>query len=55
MKILKYEKPVCELCGGMGAIDIKLPTIYLINSVECPLCNGKGHLNIINIEETNNV
>ena len=50
MKNLQYTKEDCFLCKGSGEIKISPDDLVIcLGSVfkECPLCQGKGHLNMI--------
>jgi DnaJ-class molecular chaperone len=54
MKNLKYTKEDCLLCKGSGEIKVSPDDLMLSLAGEfktCPLCDGKGYLNILNIEE----
>jgi hypothetical protein len=56
MKILKYKQILCEGCRGRREIDIAIkshknyhnPQLPLARKeMNCPLCDGKGHLRIL--------
>ena len=53
MKNLKYKKEDCFLCYGEGLIaiyhfdDCFIPFTHS----ECPICSGKGYLNILKQKE----
>ena len=47
----KFKTKICFLCKGLGRIAIgENKKIRLPESEKCPLCEGKGYLNIIDKE-----
>lgn len=58
MKQLQYTKEDCLLCKGSGEIKVSPDDLMLSLAGEfktCPMCEGRGHLNILKIKETRNV
>lgn len=54
MKNLNYNKEDCTLCKGAKVIKVAPNDLALSlvgEFVKCPLCDGKGHLNILKVEE----
>jgi len=57
MKNLQYTKEDCFLCQGSGEIKVSPDDLMLSLAGEfrtCPLCDGKGHLNILVTKEISN-
>jgi len=55
MKQLNYTKEDCILCQGVGEIKVSPDDLVICLCSEfkgCPLCQSKGHLNILITKET---
>ena len=57
MKNLQYTKEACFLCNGCREIKVSPDDLTLSLAGEfktCPICGGKGHLNILVTKEIRN-
>jgi DnaJ-class molecular chaperone len=53
MKQLNYTKEDCLLCKGSGEIKVSPDDLVIClcsGFKTCPMCGGKGHLNILQME-----
>lgn len=53
MKNLKYIKENCFICQGCGGIKVSPDDLMLSLAGEfktCPMCDSRGHLNILHME-----
>ena len=57
MRNIKHTKEDCFLCKGSGEIKVSPDDLTLSLAGEfktCPICGGKGHLNILVTKEIRN-
>jgi DnaJ-class molecular chaperone len=54
MKQINHVKEDCLLCQGSGEIEVSPDDLVIClcsGFKTCPMCEGKGHLNLIAIKE----